>query len=565
MLRIFGLAMAENARPRTRRTAFQAGGLAFLVGVCLITSSETLRASAATLQGIDVSQYQGSINWGQVAASGISFAYIRAGDGSGYVDPKFQNNWNCARGANVARGAYLYYEPADDPAAQANLLLHQLQMVGFLQGDLVPAIDVETMGGQTASTVAANLHTTVNIVANALGALPAIYASPSWWDGNVGSSAFTSDPLWIANWCGSCASPSMPANNWGGHGWSVWQDSSSGSVAGISGAVDTDVAPGPAPFPFYEPFRPFVGALGANTTPDGTQLLFWHDPANYHLVEGWFAGGNWNGPADLTAGQFNGAGLIYSAPAVASTPDDAQELLFWQGAADHLFEAWFTGKWNGPLDLTASQFGGAAPLANAPTATVTTDGSTELVFWRGVDSHLYEAWYAAGHWNGPVDWSSGPLAGAQLGSAPSVAVTPDGSTQLVFWSAPSGDLQEAWWAGGRWNGPADWSSGPLSGARLGSAPSVAVTPDGSSQLVFWRTPNGDLQEAWWAGARWNGPTDWTAGPFGGIGPLTSAPAVAVTRDNLQQLVFWQGPNANLWEAWWACGRWNGPVDFTLGG
>lgn len=527
--------------------------------------SSPLRAAAGNLQGIDVSQYQGGISWSQVAASGISFAYIRAGDGASYDDPNFQTNWKGARGAGVIRGAYLYFEPSEDPTAQANLLLKQLSAVGFLQGDLVPAIDVETTNGLPPATVAANLQTTVSVVSRAIGALPAIYTSPQWWDSNVASSALTADPLWVANWCGSCAGPSMPASNWGGHGWAIWQYSDAGSVPGIAGSVDLDQTGGASPFPYYEPFRPYVGAVSTTVTPDGTQLLFWQDPSNDHVVEGWYSGGNWNGPADLTVGQFNGATPAYSAPAIAVTPDDTQQLVFWQGPYDHLFEAWWAGgRWNGPLDLS-QQLAGTPVLANAPTATLTTDGSTQLVFWRGIDNHLYEAWYAGGKWNGPADWTLVLGAGAQPASAPSVSVTPDGSSQLVFWSGANGDLYEAWWAQARWNGPVDWSSGPLAGARLASAPSAAVTPDNSSQLVFWRAANGDLQEAWFAGGRWNGPADWTAGPFAGNAPLTSAPSVTVTNDNTQQLVFWQGANDNLWEAWWAGGRWNGPVDWTLGG
>jgi hypothetical protein len=196
---------------------------------------------------------------------------------------------------------------------------------------------------------------------------------------------------------------------------------------------------------------------------------------------------------------------------------------------------------------------------------MTPDGSTQAVFWKGAGAHLDEAWWAGGRWNGPADLTAGAFGGRGLmGSAPSVAVTPDGSSQLVYWAGPAGHLYEAWWAGGRWNGPADITAVALGGAAtLASAPSVTVTPDGTSQLVFWSGPQGALYEAWWAGGRWNGPANWTSWAFGGLGPLSSAPSAIVLPNGSQQLVFWEGPAQTLWEAWYA-GRWYGPANLSGG-
>jgi lysozyme len=213
----------------------------------------TLDAKASAVRlGIDVSSFQGlSIAWHSVAASGISFAYIRAADGAGYPnspDGAFGINWRGATSAGVTPGAYLFFEPAQNPVAQANLLIAQLHAVGFTHGDLIPAIDVETTGGQPRSVVVANLRTVVDTVGAAIGSLPAIYSSPAWWNGNIGSSAFTLDPLWVANWFVS--TPSVPANNWGGTGWQVWQYSDAGTVPGIPGRVDLDQG-GTRSLPYY--------------------------------------------------------------------------------------------------------------------------------------------------------------------------------------------------------------------------------------------------------------------------------------------------------------------------
>ncbi|HEY8676587.1 MAG TPA: hypothetical protein VIO13_11570, partial [Candidatus Dormibacteraeota bacterium] len=76
------------------------------------------------------------------------------------------------------------------------------------------------------------------------------------------------------------------------------------------------------------------------------------------------------------------------------------------------------------------------------------------------------------------------------------------------------------------------------------APQVAVTPDGKTQLVFWKGSNNVLAEAWYTGV-WHGPIT-----FPQLGALTSTPSVTVTKDGSTQLVFWQGPGGHLFEAWY---------------
>jgi hypothetical protein len=308
------------------------------------------------------------------------------------------------------------------------------------------------------------------------------------------------------------------------------------------------LAPAPPPPPPPPPrFSPQgVGAPQVAVTPDGgTQLVFWK-ASNNQLAEAWYSG-YWNGPIT-----FPQLGSLVSTPSVAVTKDGSrQQLVFWEGPGGHLFEAWYAGSWNGPVDWTAA-WGGRGLLASAPSVVTTAHGE-QLVFWRGTDGHLWEAWYT-GVWNGPVDFSGlGTLA-----SAPSAAQTPNGVQQLVFWQGVDNRLTEVWYQGS-WNGPVEWTGlGSIS-----SPPSVAVTPDGSTQLVFYRSPGGHLLESWYAGS-WNGPVDWTASAFGGNGLLASSPSAAVMPDNSQQLVFWQGAGATLWEGWYAGGSWHGPVNFSAG-
>ena len=128
--------------------------------------------------------------------------------------------------------------------------------------------------------------------------------------------------------------------------------------------------------------------------------MFWQGTDN-RLTEVWYAH-SWNGPAEFPA-----AGSITSPPSVTVTTDGSTQLVFFRSPAGHLLESWYAGSWNGPVDFTAGAFGGNGPLTSSPSATVTPDGSTQLVFWQGAGSTLWEGWYTGGAWHGPVNFSAG--------------------------------------------------------------------------------------------------------------------------------------------------------------
>lgn len=199
------------------------------------------------LEGVDVDSYQGTIDWTQVAQAGKTFGYARVSDGTA-VDATFQTDFSGMKSAGLKAGAYLFFEPAQDPTAQANLLVSALNQAHFAAGDLTPAIDVEITGGQTAGTIVANLQTAVNVVWAAFGVVPVIYTGQSFWDTSVGgSTSFSQDPLWIVLVSTSCPTP---PNGWST--WTLWQYSFSGQVNGISGLVDLDESNGPT-LPIYTP------------------------------------------------------------------------------------------------------------------------------------------------------------------------------------------------------------------------------------------------------------------------------------------------------------------------
>jgi len=154
-------------------------------------------ADGPTVRGIDVSHWQGTIDWDAVAADGIDFAIIRTSDGS-FLDREFFRNWAEAKRVGIKRGVYQFFRAGNDPIVDAQLLLDRM---GPLEpGDIPPVLDAETMDGQSASTVQANMRAWLEHVAAATGATPIIYSGSGFWNGSLGSPDFTEYPLWVANY-----------------------------------------------------------------------------------------------------------------------------------------------------------------------------------------------------------------------------------------------------------------------------------------------------------------------------------------------------------------------------
>ena len=191
-------------------------------------------AQGATTLGIDISKWQGTINWAKVKAAGVQFAFIRLSDGANTRDAKFDSNWASTKSAGIIRGAYQFFRPAQSVTAQADMMIaaigtHQL-------GDLPPVIDVEDDGGLAPATVASRVRTWVDRVQAALGVMPIVYTGKYFWRDEVGSPAsFAPSSLWIAQYTSLC--PDIPAP-WAK--WTFWQYTESGTIDGIAGPVDTN-------------------------------------------------------------------------------------------------------------------------------------------------------------------------------------------------------------------------------------------------------------------------------------------------------------------------------------
>jgi GH25 family lysozyme M1 (1,4-beta-N-acetylmuramidase) len=205
--------------------------------------------------GIDVSRFNGTIDWTSVRADGVRFAFVAASRGSGAdcavaptscgTDPNYDANYANARASGVRVGPYhrAFVDGANeaellaDARAEADVFIASVGTIG--RKDLSPALDVETpFEVPGPNGLKKWLRAWVKRVHKRLGAKPLIYTNVTSWSstGNTLEFARRGHHLWVANW--GVSKPAVPASNWGGRGWTVWQYTSSGSIDGISGRVD---------------------------------------------------------------------------------------------------------------------------------------------------------------------------------------------------------------------------------------------------------------------------------------------------------------------------------------
>ncbi|RCX22618.1 lysozyme [Fontibacillus phaseoli] len=184
-------------------------------------------------KGIDVSRWQGSINWPKVKADGISFAFIKATQGTAWVDPQFKVNASGAKAAGLLIGAYHFMDAAilESAKQQARHFAKTIQASG-IRFDLPPVMDYENNpAGLSKSQINAVADAFLKEVQKLTGIVPIIYT------GNAFAQQFQPSlgqyPLWVARY-----SSNVPYDVPAWNRWDFWQYSDSGKVAGIAGNVD---------------------------------------------------------------------------------------------------------------------------------------------------------------------------------------------------------------------------------------------------------------------------------------------------------------------------------------
>jgi GH25 family lysozyme M1 (1,4-beta-N-acetylmuramidase) len=229
---------------RPRRTIL---GIPLTLAVLAVAISGSPGQNPANPKGLDVSVYQGAINWTNVKNAGISFVIIRAGHGGTTgVDTNFATNWAGAKSVGLVRGAYWYVVPSASPSLSANAASVATAFVNTVKprkGDLQLAIDFEDNGGLSKADTQTWLQACVTQVRTLTHRPPLIYCSPGLWNQYMPSNATSMGcPLWVANW--GVSSPTLPT------AWTTyafWQYSDTGNVGGLN-PVDQDTCNGNTAF-----------------------------------------------------------------------------------------------------------------------------------------------------------------------------------------------------------------------------------------------------------------------------------------------------------------------------
>lgn len=187
------------------------------------------------IHGIDVSSYQGWINWQKVKkmhqdSIHISFAFIKATEGVLIADPLFQRNWVECKKAGITRGAYHYFRPRFSGKWQAKFFLQNFKS---LKGDLPVVVDVEELDRQPPEKMRTELTAFLDEVTLKTKVKPIIYSGLKFYEDNL-AGYYSGYNLWLSNF-NHPELAVIPATN-----WKFWQHSDKAKVNGIPHTVDFD-------------------------------------------------------------------------------------------------------------------------------------------------------------------------------------------------------------------------------------------------------------------------------------------------------------------------------------
>lgn len=221
------------------------------VGVSSLLTGVVTTPDAHPIKGIDVSKYQGPVDWRSVRASGVAFAYIKATEGGDRVDDRFAENWAAAKAAGVPRGAYHFYYFCRTGAEQAAWFIKN---VPYDANALPLVLDMEwnhlspsCKRRPDLAEVHREMKTFLRIVEKHYGKRPMIYSSVDFHrDRLVGS--FETHHFWLRSVAGHPSIKYHPSTR-----YSFWQHTATGSNPGVRGNVDQNVFMGSS-----EEFRRFV-------------------------------------------------------------------------------------------------------------------------------------------------------------------------------------------------------------------------------------------------------------------------------------------------------------------
>ena len=184
--------------------------------------------------GIDVSHYQGDVDWAKVKQEShdfpIHFVFVRATAGKNGADAKFHKNWKAVKACGFLRGAYHYYRPDENSVKQAE---HFIKTVKLSKGDLPPVLDIEKIPNeQSVDSLKSGLKRWLDKVEKHYGKRPVIYSGESFYTDFL-KKEFEGYELWIANY--SFFEDEIRKE------WLFWQFTDKAQLEGIEGTVDVNI------------------------------------------------------------------------------------------------------------------------------------------------------------------------------------------------------------------------------------------------------------------------------------------------------------------------------------
>ena len=214
-------------------------GTQVIQGVTYQFGADGKMTSTSGILGIDVSKWQGSIDWNAVKNSGVDYVIIRVGyrgssAGALIDDSKFVANINGAKGAGLKVGVYFVTQAINDVEAvyEASMVLDRIKGYNL---DLPVFLDVEASGGR-GDTIDKNTRTAVIIAfcetIRSAGYTAGIYANKTWLSTKMDVSKFGNYKIWVAHYSSVCGYTGR---------YDYWQYTEKGTVSGINGYVDMDL------------------------------------------------------------------------------------------------------------------------------------------------------------------------------------------------------------------------------------------------------------------------------------------------------------------------------------